>query len=210
MTDALPAPPADQHKIDDWMALLQPLRETARDKFPSPAPEPMLRVTETEISEASRLLEASDISDDDTVVGIHPGGSHDAKRWSVDNFAEVGRTLSERHGVKLVVFVDPEGTGSDMQAGNDALFVRTTIREMMALFTRCDFVLCNDSGPMHAAAALGTPVVAIFRTGNPYAYGPRGLNNAVVGEGAPWGQAAEIPLDDVLSACESMLGRVAG
>jgi ADP-heptose:LPS heptosyltransferase len=80
---------------------------------------------------------------------------------------------------------------------------------MMALFTRCDFVLCNDSGPMHAAAALGTPVVAIFRTGSPRAYGPRGLNHTVVGEGAPWGQTSDIALDDVLTACESMLGKVA-
>ena len=208
LTDALPVPPADQHKVDDWMTLLQPLRESARGTLGA-LPEPLLRVTETEISDASKLLKASDISEDDTVVGIHPGGSHDAKRWSVDNFAEVGRALSERHGVKLLVFVDPEGQGSDMQAGNDALFVRTTIREMMALFTRCDLVLCNDSGPMHAAAALGTPVVAIFRTGSPRAYGPRGVNHTVVGEGAPWGHTSDVPLDDVLTACESMLGKVA-
>lgn len=207
LTDAISPPPPDQHKVDDWMALLQPLRSSAPGPTPR-LPDPVLVVTEAEKREAARLLSASDITEDDIVVGIHPGGSHDAKRWSVDNFAEVSRSLAERHHVKVVVFVDPEGTGSEMQGGS-ALFVRTSIREMMALLTRCHFLVCNDSGPMHAAAALAVPVVAIFRTGNPGAYGPRGLNHTVVGEGAAWGETSDIALEDVLSACESMLNRVA-
>jgi heptosyltransferase-2 len=204
LTDALPAPPVDQHKVDDWMALLEPLRASAPGEIP-PVPDPILKVTEEEKAEASALLAASDISADDIVVGIHPGGSHEAKRWSVDNFAEVGRLLSEQRGVKVIVFVDPDGCGSGMKTANDALFVRTSIREMMALFTQCDLLICNDSGPMHAAAALGVPVVAIFRTGNPHAYGPRGLNHTVVGAGAEWGRTSDVSLDDVMSACESAL-----
>jgi ADP-heptose:LPS heptosyltransferase len=89
-----------------------------------------------------------------------------------------------------------------MQIGN-AAFVRTSIREMMGLFTHCRMLLCNDSGPMHIAAAVGTPVVAVFRTGDPDAYGPRGLNHAVVGQGAAWGQTAEVSVDDVLDAAEA-------
>jgi len=206
LTDALPPPPADQHKVDDWMALLEPLRDTAVRDVP-PVPVPSLVVTGEEKAQASRLLEASDILKEDRIVGIHPGGSNEAKRWPVDSFGQVGRILGERRGAKVVVFVDPDGCGSDMQTANDALFVRTSIREMMALFTRCDLVICNDSGPMHAAAALGVPVVAIFRTGNPRAYGPRGLNHAIVGEGAEWGKTTDVPFDDVLSACESTLSR---
>jgi ADP-heptose:LPS heptosyltransferase len=206
LTDALPAPPPDQHKVDDWMGLLRPLRDSAPGPIPA-TPDPLLTVTESEQIEAFKLLEASDISPGDVVVGIHPGGSHEAKRWSVDNFAELGRTLREQHQVKLIVFVDPEGCGGGMQIGNDALFVRTSIREMMALFTRCNLIVCNDSGPMHAAAALAVPVVAIFRTGNPRAYGPRGLNHTVVGEGAERGKTSDVPFDEVISACESALSR---
>lgn len=206
LTDALPAPPADQHKVDDWMTLLEPLRDTAPGPLPS-VPDPVLSVSDKEKSEAAELLRASDISQDDIIVGIHPGGSHEAKRWSVDNFGEVGRLLVENHGVKLIVFVDPEGFGSGMQTANDALFVRTSIREMMSLFSRCDLVVCNDSGPMHAAAALGVPVVAIFRTGDPRQYGPRGLNHTVVGEGALWGEKSQVGVDEVLTACENALSR---
>ena len=206
LTDALPAPPADQHKVDDWMTLLAALEDTAPGSMPA-VPYPLLMVSEKERGDAAQLLEAADISTEDIVVGIHPGGSHETKRWPVDNFAETARSLAERHAVKLIVFVDPAGCGSEMKTANDALFVRTSIREMMALFTHCDLVLCNDSGPMHAAAALGIPVVAIFRTGNPASYGPRGLNHTVVGEGAEWGETSDVPIDDVIAACDSALSR---
>ena len=78
----------------------------------------------------------------------------------------------------------------------------------MALLTQCDVLLCNDSGPMHVAAALGVPVVAVFRTGNPSAYGPRGMNHSVVGNGARWGTTTDIPVDDVHAAADGAIARV--
>ena len=206
LTDAVAAPPADQHKVDDWMGLLPPLRNTLNEGIP-PAPEPKLAVTDRERADAARLLASYDVGSDDIIVGIHPGGSHEGKRWPTDNFAELGRRLAQHDRVRLVVLVDPDGCGSDMQLEN-AIAVRTSIREMMAMFTQCDLVVCNDSGPMHIAAALGIPVVAVFRTGSPAAYGPRGLNHTVVGSGAPWGQVSDVPFDDVLSAAESALSVV--
>lgn len=204
LTDALPAPPADQHKVDDWKGLLAPLRHDGAAEVPDGI-EPRLTVSDAERNEAQRLLESHEVSADDLVVGIHPGGSHAAKRWSEDNFAEVARTVAANHGARIVVFVDPDGTGSGMNAGSNAVVVRTSIREMMGLLTQCDLVLCNDSGPMHIAAALGVPVVAVFRTGSPGAYGPRGLNHTVVGEGAIQGQVNDVALEDVVSAVESSL-----
>ena len=200
LTDAVTAPPADQHKVDDWMGLFAPLGASG------PVPDPLLKVSAAEIADAKRVLASYEIDDTQTVVGIHPGGSHEAKRWLADNFAQAGRALADRHDVRLIVFVDPAGTGSDMQLGREAAFVRTSIREMMALLTQCDLLICNDSGPMHIAAALGVPVVAVFRTGNPKAYGPRGLNHSIVGDGGN----SDVPVDDVLSAAESTIARAAG
>lgn len=204
LTDALPAPPPDQHKVDDWMSLLDPLVAGKQNRE---VPDPKLAVSDDERDEAERLLESYGVLGDEIILGVHPGGSHELKRWAEDNFAQVARTLESRPGVRVVVFIDPDGCGRDMELGKDAIFVRTSIREMMALLTHCDVLLCNDSGPMHVAAALGVPVVAIFRTGNPSAYGPRGLNQTVVGAGAPWGETAAIEFDDVLAATESALGR---
>ncbi len=204
LTDALPAPPPGQHKVDDWMALLDPLAATAPGIRPH-TPDPLLRVTEGERGGARELLGSYGVTQNDRVVGIHPGASHEGKRWSTDGFAEAARRLAQREGVRIVVFVDPSGYGTDMQAGKDAIFVRTSIREMMALLSHCDVLICNDSGPMHIAAALGVPVVAVFIAGDPGAYGPRGLNHLVIGRGGS-ADSADVSVDDVVEGVESALG----
>jgi heptosyltransferase-2 len=207
LTDALEPPPADQHKVDDWMGLLAPLADGPR---PVSAPSPRLTVTDAERAEARRVLESYDVAPDEIVLGVHPGGSHEAKRWSPDRFAETARNASAKYGARVLVFVDPDGCGSDMQAGPNAIFVRTSIREMMALLTLCDVLLCNDSGPMHIAAALGVPVVAVFRTGSPSAYGPRGVDHIVVGSGGDHGVPDDVSLDEVIVAVDSMLAGAGG
>jgi heptosyltransferase-2 len=205
LTDALPAPPADQHKVDDWMGLLAPLGELPG----APVPDPKLVVTASEREEAGRLLSSYDVAPEDVILGIHPGGSHESKRWAPEHFAAVARELSTRHAVRPLIFIDPDGCGAGMQAGHDAIFVRTTIREMMALLTHCDLLVCNDSGPMHIAAALGIPVAAVFRTGSPSAYGPRGLDHIVIGSGATWGASTDVSLDEVLAAAETLAAAAA-
>ncbi len=199
LTDALPPSPVTQHKVEDWLGLLAPLLPQDGDQAPRDS-QPRLTVTHDERNEAATAMRSYGIVEGDFVVGIHPGGSHDAKRWATDNFEMVGRSLAANHGAKLVVFIDPTGTGSDMEVGHDAAFVRTSIREMMALLTCCSVLLCNDSGPMHIAAALEVPVVAVFTTGNPDWYGPRGLAHQVVGKGASWGETAAVDVDDVIEA----------
>ena len=94
LTDAVTAPPADQHKIEDWMGLLEPVEKDSSRVVN--AFDPSLTVTDEERADARRVLELYDVSRTDSVVGIHPGGSHEAKRWTADNFAAVARTLAER------------------------------------------------------------------------------------------------------------------
>jgi heptosyltransferase-2 len=56
----------------------------------------------------------------------------------------------------------------------------TTLREFMALLAKCHLVITNDSGPMHVAAALGLPLVAIFGSTNERATGPVGLRARII------------------------------
>jgi len=51
---------------------------------------------------------------------------------------------------------------------------RTTLLQFAAVLKRCALFVGNDNGPMHMAAALGTPVVALFGPSNPFVWGPRG------------------------------------
>jgi heptosyltransferase-2 len=204
LTDALPPPPAERHKIDDWIALLQPLSGGGGNQRPDTA-KPLLHVTDRERENARTNLQALGFSEDDLVVGIHPGASHEEKRWPADSFGAVGSALASRHSARLIVFVDPAGCGADIRFSSDAAFVRTSLREMMALMTHCDLLLCNDSGPMHIAAALSVPVVAVFQTGSPATYGPRGVNNTVVGKGAEWGRTSPVDAGEVIAVADVRL-----
>ena len=57
---------------------------------------------------------------------------------------------------------------------------RTSIRELMALISRCKLVITNDSGPMHMSAALGIPVIAIFGSTDPELSGPIGKGHVII------------------------------
>jgi heptosyltransferase-2 len=108
-----------------------------------------------------------------------------AKCWPLDRFAAVARSVSASLQCVWLNF----GTNSDWEQGEQLnaltegrvinLAGKTSLRQLMALLKRCRALLTNDSGPMHLAAALGTPVIVPFGSTSPELTGP-GLG----GEGA--------------------------
>ncbi len=100
---------------------------------------------------------------------INPGAAYgSAKRWIPERFAAVADELAERFGARILLTGGPAETeiGSDIAGAMKVeplnFIGKTSVREMMALLSRCSLVVSNDSGPMHVAAALGIPIVAIF------------------------------------------------
>lgn len=105
-----------------------------------------------------------------------------ARRWAPQRFVAVGRALSEQPGRHLTPLV-LGGVAADEQAlardvaqalGPAARMVppAPTPQALGALLRRCQVVVANDSGPVHVATAVGTPVVAIFGPSNHRAWGP--------------------------------------
>jgi len=103
--------------------------------------------------------------------------------------------------------VDPEGYGDQMASRSDVKVVRASLREMMALITCCDLFICNDSGPMHIADALGVPLVGIFTTGNPVWHRPVGENQLFVGRGTGHDFVTYPTREEVLMAAEEQIAR---
>ena len=102
-------------------------------------------------------------------AAINPGASYgSAKRWIPQRFAAVADLLHEKSGQNIVLIGGPgeNDIGHDIEAMMTSqplnLIGKTTVREMMAILKQCNVLITNDSGPMHVAAALGTPLVAIF------------------------------------------------
>lgn len=95
-------------------------------------------------------------------VVIAPGGSWPTKRWPVERWKGVCDRLSEA-GVETVVLGN---AGEGVGAGRD-LTGQTTVSDCMRILAGADLCICSDSGLMHLALAVDTPVVALFGPTNP-------------------------------------------
>jgi lipopolysaccharide heptosyltransferase II len=153
---------------------------------PDPLP-PKLEVSADEIAvalaEIRGLPRAESPGKDDSprvLLGLNPSAAYGpAKRWPVGRFAEVIREISER--VPNCIWLT-FGAAADWDLCEEVarlakgqilnLAGKTSLRQMMALLKACRVLLTNDSGPMHVAAALGTPVVVPFGSTSPELTGP--------------------------------------
>ncbi|MDZ7337136.1 MAG: lipopolysaccharide heptosyltransferase II [candidate division KSB1 bacterium] len=101
-------------------------------------------------------------------VAIVPGAGFCTKRWLPERFAEVADSLAERHQSGALILGDAgdraiaQEVASHMQTPHLNLAGALSLMESAAALDCCDLVLCNDTGLMHIAAALGKCVVAIF------------------------------------------------
>jgi heptosyltransferase II len=126
------------------------------------------------------------------VIGVSPGAAYgSAKRWLPDRFAGAAVAVAASTGATVAVF----GSASEREVGDMVasgvraaggvahnLAGETTLRQFIDLAAACRAFLTNDSGPMHVAAALGVPTVAIFGATDHEGTGPCGPAVRVVRE----------------------------
>jgi len=114
---------------------------------------------------------------------LNPGAGWGAKQWPAERYGFVARRLAE-DGVKSLINFGP-GEESLMQAVESssegtAEGIASSLTELIALTRRARIFIGGDTGPMHLAAALGVPVVAIFGPTNPARNGPFGTRSIVL------------------------------
>jgi heptosyltransferase-2 len=144
-------------------------------------------VSPADIHAAHQLLQAHGIRPGDRIIGINPGASYgSAKRWPSDRFAAVADALSTRFGARIVIFGAPseaqvaQEVGAKMTVKPVILAGRTTLGQLMGLIRGCHLFITNDSGPMHLAAALDVPQLAIFGSTSEIATGPLNARAQVI------------------------------
>jgi ADP-heptose:LPS heptosyltransferase len=151
---------------------------------PVPAEQPPTLVVPSEAHEnASRLL----IDAAQPLIGIHVSGGRAIKQWPVERFADVARHLVQHSGATIVL----SGAAGDRAMvervksalpGNKVIDVagQVDLLTLAGLIERLDLLVTGDTGPMHLAVAVGTPVVAVFGPSDPARYEPRGQLDRVV------------------------------
>jgi lipopolysaccharide heptosyltransferase II len=118
--------------------------------------------------------------------GSNPGMQLTAKRWLLERYQELTERLVHELHAEVLLIGGPDDAALNQQL-LDGLHVpdgsvlnlagKTTIGELAAQLERCDLFIGNDSSPMHLAAALDIPVIAIFGPTSPQEYGPYPLDD---------------------------------
>ncbi|HTA94893.1 MAG TPA: lipopolysaccharide heptosyltransferase II [Verrucomicrobiae bacterium] len=114
-------------------------------------------------------------------IALQPGARWPNKRWLVKNFAELVRLLAGKFPAARFAIL---GSGEDKPLGEIIsraaperclnLCGETSLPEMIEWVRLCDLMVTNDTGPMHAAAALGKPIIGLFGPTEPHRTGPYG------------------------------------
>ena len=120
-------------------------------------------------------------------IALNVGASRAYKRWPVAYWAQVADRLAKQGlGIVFVGGEKDSGTVASVQSqrahpGYDVdLSGKTNLPQLAAVLDACELVVSGDTGPMHIAVAVGTPVVALFGATNPARHGPYGGRNVVL------------------------------
>jgi ADP-heptose:LPS heptosyltransferase len=169
----------DAHVVDQLVELLRPLGvATTERRFTIP-------VTEADEHFAIRAWRALGLRADVPVVMLYPGAAWETKRWGELNFARLSDTLMRRFHVHTLLAWGP-GEESLVQrvvraaAYAPAIAPPTTLLQLAALMTRCRVFVGGDTGPLHLAAAMQIPTVALFGPSSPRRNGPYGAGHVVL------------------------------
>ena len=173
-------------------------------------PSPSLAVDPADQAWADHLLETLGIAGK-PIVALSPGSSRPVTRWGIERFSAAAQRLSPRGPVVVIGTAAERGLGDEVGAGSVNLAGLTTVGQLAALLRRCALLVSNDSGPVHIARALGTPVVGIFRPREYLRWGSYGdarRFRALYREGPGAEEGRTLPLiavDEVVRAAEELL-----
>jgi heptosyltransferase-3 len=168
-------PAADvQHRIDRDLEALKPIGIQAGSR------NPQLWLTPEEENSGDQLLDQLGVQRSQSIVILQPGARYWFKAWPPERFAELADQLTSQYSCQVLI-------GGSHQDGDLAQQIRqmaksrpvimagrTTIKQFAAIAKKSVLFVGSDSGAMHIASAVGTPLVALFGPSNPAEWGPRG------------------------------------
>jgi heptosyltransferase-2 len=170
----------DQHEVENFLDCLRaidaPIRSRDLELWPTP---------ENDAKVKARFARAGWKTDDLKIV-IHPAASLPAKQWSLDRFASVMRVLRDRYKARFI-YTGAKGDATlyreiEKRGPFDGLDLCgvADLRENISVYRAANLFFGVDSGPMHMAAAVGVPVVALFGPTDERKWGPWGQGHTVI------------------------------
>jgi len=177
----VPVPQLEMHAVDRYLLVAK-----AVGAVESGAPEFRFRIPQTDCEEVDRLLSRSGVTPETSWVAMNVSARWPTKRWPAASFAEVADRLQQERCGAVVMIGGPDeradvaAVSGMMKTPAIDLAGATTVGLLPALLSRTSLLITNDSGPMHIAAAVGTPVVALFGPTSAVRTGPYGVGHRVL------------------------------
>ena len=170
---------SNRHAVTRYLEVLQ------RQGVDTTNAHPFLELTEAERTAAHHFLVEAGLKSERLLIGIHPGGNWEYKLWDAKNYANVASILAEKLDAAILLFAGPnerelQSKVAEMMDVPPMLVKTDDLRHLTALISACDVYIGNDTGPMHIAAAVRTPVVALFGSTNHIRSGPYGDKRTIV------------------------------
>jgi ADP-heptose:LPS heptosyltransferase len=200
-----PRPPVEEdhrkrHLVDRYLDVLIPLGVTGAERE--------LRVGTRRADDefVTKLLRKQKADSGSPLVGLFPGAGHPSRRWPLEKFAELADYLIRNDGVRVLLFLGPEEAGmlSEIEVmfpSSTVLLDRLTIPQLSAALARLAVFVSNDTGPMHIATAVGTPVVVLLQQQAPDSYLPLGSRHRFLRRRA----ISDISVEDAYAAAREVL-----
>jgi heptosyltransferase-2 len=136
------------------------------------------------------LFKAEGVSAADKLLAIHPGASCLSKIWPAERFAQAAERLAEKYGFKVLVIAGPKDIKIATEVVKNIKYPvinlagKTSVSQLASLLKKCYLFISNDSGPVHIASAVGTPVISVFGRSqkglSPTRWGPRGEKDRIL------------------------------
>jgi len=119
------------------------------------------------------------------VIAIHPGGYYESQRWAPDRFAALAEKILEKYSAKVIIIGGPDDRETVERIikvidNSDVSAVFPAMKDLAYLLSACSLLICNNSGPLHLAAALGVPTVSMMGPTDPVLWRPKGDNQVVI------------------------------
>jgi lipopolysaccharide heptosyltransferase I len=161
------------HAVDRSLIALQALDKNIKPLIGFP-----ILLTDAEHQFAKDFLRQNQIAETETLIGINLGASNPLKLWQQEKFAALIDQLINKEHYRVILLGGPsdrsfaKGVCSLLNSNPFDAVGKTSLKQLAALTQHCDIVVSGDTAPLHIAAAMGTPVVAIFGPGDPNRTGP--------------------------------------
>ena len=200
-----PRPPLEvdhrrRHLIDRYLDVLIPLGVKDADRLPH------LKTRAADDAAIEKILKQAEADVGTPLVGLLPGAGHPSRRWPLERFAELADFLARNDHVRILVFQRPEERAfvQDIRRRfppTTLVLDKLTIPQVAAAQARLAVFVSSDTGPMHIASAVGTPVVLLLDERAPQSYLPQGDRHQIIYSSA----IDDVTVEEVYTAARIVL-----